>query len=58
MRLYIQLKISAEINGEIIEEGQSGNEHSCGMIFNVILNLNEAFEKLVMGHLIDTDEYF
>jgi hypothetical protein len=28
------------------------------MIFNVILNLDEALEKLGMGHLIDTDEYF
>ncbi len=27
------------------------------MIFNVILNLDEAFEKLGMGDLIDTDEY-
>ena len=42
----------------IIGEKQSANEHSCGMIFNVILNLDEALEKLGMGHLIDTDEYF
>jgi hypothetical protein len=43
---------------EIIVEKQSANDHSCGMIFNVILNLDEALEKLGMGHLIDSDEYF
>ena len=42
---------------EIIGENKSANEHSCGMIFNVILNLDEALEKLGMGDLIDTDEY-
>jgi hypothetical protein len=42
---------------EIIGKKQSANEHSCGMIFNVILNLDEALEKLGMGDLIDTDEY-
>jgi hypothetical protein len=30
---------------EIIGEKQSANEHSCGMIVNVILNLDEALEN-------------
>jgi hypothetical protein len=42
---------------EKIGEKQSANEHSCGMIFNVILILDKALEKLGMGDLIDTDEY-
>ncbi len=41
----------------IIGEKQSANEHSCGMIFNVILSLDKALEKLGMGDLINTDEY-
>ena len=55
--IYITENHCDECLDETLGKEIAGAEHSCRMMFKVILNLDEALRNLGMGYLIDTDEY-